>query len=108
MKTIWDEEAYIKGLSRVVWALVEPPALLLLMTPPPLYPGSGTELGMRIASVLNEELPRRVLPALAQEMGAELVDTFSLLGGLRLDQARLMQFDGIHPDVEGHLGMTLH
>lgn len=100
----WDEPAYVEGVGNIVAALRSapaPPAAVLLMTPPPLYPGSERAVE-RSRPALNEDIPKAVLPRLARELGAIFVDVFTPMGGPRLTRRGLLSWDGIHPCEEGH------
>eukprot|EP00411_Alexandrium_monilatum_P025212 CAMPEP_0175330132 /NCGR_PEP_ID=MMETSP0095-20121207/564_1 /TAXON_ID=311494 /ORGANISM="Alexandrium monilatum, Strain CCMP3105" /LENGTH=335 /DNA_ID=CAMNT_0016627299 /DNA_START=23 /DNA_END=1027 /DNA_ORIENTATION=+ len=102
LKDTWSEEGYVRGLCRIVEALsAVRPCLVFVMTPPPVYNRSGIS-ALRSLPVVNGELPLRVLPRLAEELGAQLIDAFGALGGQELLGGRFMLWDGVHPDVEGN------
>lgn len=101
-KERWTEEGYVRGMKRLVEVFrALGPRLVCVMTPPPVYLKSG-HAATRVLPVINEELPKRILPALAEECGVPLVNTFDALGGSAMNKPGLMLGDGIHPDVLGN------
>lgn len=107
----WNEDRFIRGYCSIVGSVLasmsaaanpedsEPP-LVLLLTPPPLY-RQGANLGSQ-QSVLNVDLPYRILPRIAVELGTGLVDVFSALGGPDLSGFKFMEWDCCHPSDKGH------
>lgn len=103
----WDEMSYVEGLSGIIRTFLtsqgRDPPCIFLMTPPPTYEGSLPPMGFGSvrAPVVNKDLPKRILPRLAHELGTRLIDIFTPMSGWDLSPHTLFT-DGVHPNGEGH------
>merc|ERR1711871_1455281 len=92
-------KAELSALVNNITASIVPAPRVILITPPPIYPG---DRGNRNASVVNQ--PGGIADAVVQvssSLRVPIVDAFQSLGGVRLRRAHIT-CDGVHPTDEGH------
>jgi acyl-CoA thioesterase-1 len=102
----WNKERFIsqyKNMIQKFKLLPSKPALFLII-PPPLYVDHFFNMSQ---DVINKELPV-IVKDIAAEVGARIIDAFTLLGGSKLDKSKLFA-DHCHPNDLGYelMGRTV-
>ena len=109
----WREATFIRDYKEMILGFVNLPSkpTVYLCIPPPIYGTPEKEEDKQHQYNINVEFPNRIIPQLAKETGAVLINNFEALGGRQLLRPDTMQHkewphDHLHPNDFGYLALA--